>query len=385
MWPLLQDGDIVNVKKKKFSNIIENDIICIVTNKKLFTHRVVYRNVNYLITKGDNNATADKRVRERNYMGTVFSFRRNGQIFDVDNIYLLQSSIYFKEVSTILNLFKAHSIEHVVLKGLPIHLYLQKKMPRRIYADCDLLINRNDFRKAEKVIIKCGFQKSSGPERSVSERVEISYYKQINGVMVVLDLHRELSFLATNVGRVGILYSDKKTIELVRKFLSEKKEIIIENEKFYILSPENLLIYLLLHLFNHNYVGPYRYELINSLLKKKINYSEVGALAKRFLVVNFMCPAILLLDKYYPSSGSKNLLKTIEIKNKYHNAINRIVKQTNVFDESEEVGVGKHFKLIYELSMQREFLKPFIFVNISVSCAILRALSRRVARFFQLV
>lgn len=379
MWPLLQDGDIVNVQKKNFSNITINDIICLKSGKKVYTHRVVYKSIKHVITKGDNNATIDKRVFQRNYLGTVTSFIRGGQLFHIDSIYLLQSSTYFDEVSSVLGLFRDYSLEHVVLKGLPIHLYLQKKIPRRIYADCDLLIDEKDFYKAERVLKKRGYKKGGGLNAGASDEVEISYYKQINGVMVIFDLHRQLSFLATNVGDVGILYPNKKKFELVRKFLDEKREVTVEGERFYILNSENLLIYLLLHLFNHNYVGAYRYELIDILLRKKINYLHVTGIAGQFLIVNFIYPAVLLLDKYYPSNGSKNLVRLINIKKKYRGVISTIVERANIFNEAEEVGVGKHFKLIYKLSTQNELLKPFVFVNKNILQALVKAFSRRVA------
>jgi hypothetical protein len=68
--------------------------------------------------------------------------------------------IWNQEIIKIKRAFEEENIDFVFLKGLPLHLYYEKTHPKRIYADCDVLINKKDFLEAEKIIIKFGYKKN---------------------------------------------------------------------------------------------------------------------------------------------------------------------------------------------------------------------------------
>ncbi len=95
MYPLLLDGDILYLKKIKFSKIRVNDIITAKDSIRYFTHRVIYKGKNYVVTKGDNNPITDKKVYAKDIIGRVENVKRQGNIFNPEQIYLLQSSLYF--------------------------------------------------------------------------------------------------------------------------------------------------------------------------------------------------------------------------------------------------------------------------------------------------
>ncbi|MGB9707692.1 MAG: signal peptidase I, partial [Microgenomates group bacterium] len=91
MFPLLQENDIVFFKKIPFSKIKINDIIVFKKNSQLITHRVIYKNKKYLITKGDNNPKSDGKIFSKQIIGKVYQIKRNGQIIKPETLYLIQS------------------------------------------------------------------------------------------------------------------------------------------------------------------------------------------------------------------------------------------------------------------------------------------------------
>jgi signal peptidase I len=140
MLPILYENDIVYFKKISFSKIKVNDLIVFKMKSKLITHRVVYKTNKYLITKGDNNPASDGKIYPRKILGKVYKIKRNGQTFNPETFYLLQSTNYFQEIVKIKNEFDKKNINYVFLKGLPLHLYFEGSHPQRLYADCDVLV-----------------------------------------------------------------------------------------------------------------------------------------------------------------------------------------------------------------------------------------------------
>lgn len=68
MLPLLQPDDIIYFKKSAFPRIITNDLVMVEKNKKIFTHRVIYKTIKYVVTKGDNNPGSYGKV----YLHSIF-------------------------------------------------------------------------------------------------------------------------------------------------------------------------------------------------------------------------------------------------------------------------------------------------------------------------
>ena len=154
MLPLLRHGDIVFYKKTNLKQACTNDIILVQKNNQAFTHRVIYKTGRYLITKGDNNLESDGRIYPRQIIAKVTQVKRNGKLFNPEDIYLFQSTHYLNEIIKIKQVFEKAGIEYVFLKGLPLHLYFEKTHPRRIYADCDVLLHKKEYIKAKEILEK---------------------------------------------------------------------------------------------------------------------------------------------------------------------------------------------------------------------------------------
>ena len=249
MKPLILTGDRVRIKKTNYLKLKLNDILVIYLKNKIVAHRLIYKTPNFYITKGDNNIKSDGKIFSKQLIGRVHQLNRKHNKIELDNLYFFQSSVYFQEIVKINKLLEKEKAGYVFLKGLPLHLYYEKSHPRRIYADCDILIDPGDYQIAGRIMKKQGYSKAESEYSPIHKLLkdkptEVSFYKKINNFPVVFDIHLEPVFLMNQIGRLEALYPQKLLDRLTNKFLDEKRTVRIQNEDLPILSDANLIIYL---------------------------------------------------------------------------------------------------------------------------------------------
>lgn len=376
MSPLLQDRDIVYLKRIPFKRIKINDIICARKNKKIFTHRVIYKSDKFLITKGDSNLVSDGKIYPKQIIGTIYQFKRNKDMFDIDNIYLFQSTLYLNEIVKVKKALEREKLEFLFLKGLPLHLYYEKRHPRRIYADCDVLIKKSGYNKCEQVLRKCGYKRQDkhllkGTKNPARQEQEISFVKNSNGATIEFDVHLEVVFMMTRAGSFKMLYGRNLLKRLTNKFLDERIMAEAQNEVFPILSSENLFIYLALHLFHHNFEGSYRYDFYRIVIQKsKIDYEKIAKTIMRYKLENFIYPALSILKKYYKVKLPSSFIKSVKPA-RFVQGYTKNMKFSDIFDSKGRIGDGiKRFKNIFDFSMAPFYMKSLVFFDPQVLQAI---------------
>lgn len=227
MIPLLYPQDKVYLQSVVFSAIKVNDIVAFKKNGQLICHRVIYKGKNYLIAKGDNGFQIDGKIKPKNILGKIEEVKRGGKIFNLNFLYLIQSTLYFQEIVKIKNELDRKKINYVFLKGLPLHLYYEGDHPKRLYADCDVLVNKNNFIAAEKILLNKGYQKAQTAltkthQQLKEKEIENAYVKTIGGFPVVFDLHLEVVFMMTQLGKLNALYPQSLIDQLTNEFLKTK-------------------------------------------------------------------------------------------------------------------------------------------------------------------
>lgn len=398
MLPILRPDDIVYFKKISFAKIKTNDIIVIRKNRQFISHRVIYKSKNYLITKGDNNSPSDGKIYPRQIIGKVYQAKRNGQFFNPESLYLLQSTLYFQEIVKIKTAFELVKIDFVFLKGLPLHLYFEKSHPRRLYLDCDVLVKKLDFFRAEKILLKFGYKKGetslSRTHQMIKEKeIENAYVKMINGFPVVFDLHLEVVFLMTQLGKLEALYPQKLIDELTSEFLKTKREVKINNEKFLILNTEYLILYLSLHFFHHNLRGAFRLELMDKVIRKKQltinNWQSIKNIIKQYQLQNFVYPVFVLLKKYYQTPLPQSFLKQIQPSIFQPQNLSSIfyplssILKVNIFADEPRITAGiTRFTNLFFLSPRPLYIKLLIFFNRPVLYSIFWVFLKKLSPFF---
>ncbi len=374
MLPILYSNDMAYFKKIQFKQVKIDDIILVHKNKRPFTHRIIYKTDKYLITKGDNNFQSDGKIYPRQIIGKVIKVKRDGKEFDPNQIYLFQSSLYFQEIVKIKNTFEKEKIDFVFLKGLPLHLYFEKTHPKRVYADCDVLINKEDFPKAEKIINRFGYKRTV----EKNKQVENNYFKIINGFSVIFDIHLEPAFLMTQFSGLEALYPQKLINQLTDELLNNKQQIKINNEKFSILNSKFLILYLALHLFHHNFRGAFRYQFLDNVIRKSqlstSDWNKITSTINKYRLNNFVYPVFYLLKKYYKTPLLRPFVLTMK---------QRSNGTINIFDDEPRVRAGiNRFLNILILSPNPWWKKVFVFINPSVIYFIFWSLKKRLSSFF---
>lgn len=382
MMPILKNGDIVSVEKISYPKINVDDIVCFRQKNRFVTHRVVYKTNRYIIAKGDNNPFSDTKVKPEKIIGRVNFIKRNGEDIDINSFYLFQSSIYFDEIKKIVSLFKKVGADFLVLKGLPLYLYFKGEHPRRVYADCDILVAKKDILKANKVLIENGYMPQDSSKSPLHKKIrgeisEVSYLKTIRNFPVIFDVHSDINFLIPSVGRLDFLYP-QSDIDLVSKlFLKNKREIEVRNEKIPILAPGDLFLFLILHLAHHGYCGYNRYELLESLIKAEdIEKDRVLSVVRKYNLANFFYLPLLLLEDNYPNVIYKSMLDQISvlIPSRVESYSLKVKEKTVIFNDEARAATGIRFKRFFILSPRPFFIRALSLTQPNVLYAILRTL-----------
>lgn len=372
MWPVLQEGDVVYLEKAKFDGIKVNDIVCFTNKSNLVTHRVVYKKGNYIIAKGDNNPTSDGKIKKDRILGVVYAFKREGRKFNIEDMYLFQSSIYLKEIKKVVRLLASETIDYVFLKGLPLHLWLEDKNPRRIFSDCDILISKKQEKKVKLLLENFGYKKIdvslSQKHRSFrKEMVEESLVKFVSGYPIILDIHFNAAFLMTQLGTLNNLYPKKLLDEFSKSLLNNKRVVKYEGDGFNLLSLEDQVIYLFLHLFHHNFRGGHRYDILVRILKTNFDRNRFFATIKRYKLSNYVYSVLILLQKHYPNSEYNNLIEGLTVSKIVNKYVNKTISPTKIYDEEERLEGGvKRFILLFNLSPEPLLRRLLIVFNYQV-------------------
>ncbi|OGK64551.1 hypothetical protein A2313_00880 [Candidatus Roizmanbacteria bacterium RIFOXYB2_FULL_41_10] len=372
MLPLIAPGSTIYYKKTTFSRLKIDDLVLYRQGSEFVCHRVVYKTARYLIAKGDNNLDSDGRIYPSQVVGKLTKVKCGRGIITPESVYLMQSSHYFKEINQINQVFSQAQLDYLFLKGLPLHLYFERSHPRRFYADCDVLIDGADLPKAVKILKKQGYvlaAKKLSPWRISPKRYEpeLVFHKSINGFVVTFDLHQELVFMMTELGKLNWLYPRRLLDKLTALALATKRTISLRQQHYPILKANLLVLYLALHLFHHNFVGAARYQFLEKVISverrsSRLKWPEFNQLIKQYSLQNYLNPVFTLLKKYYRVSIPINL------------AVTKLTKtnRLDIFSEKRRLSAGlTRFGNLFWLSSRPFSLRVLTFVDPTVIFTIL--------------
>lgn len=358
MFPLLQPGDLLIVKPVKIDKIRLNDLITFKKKKRLLTHSVIYKRGNIIISKGLNNFKSDGHIRTSQLIGRVLKIVRQGLTVYPKDYFTIQSLAYRQEIIRLKKKFQALAIEFVILKGLPLYLYLYHRHPSRFYSDCDILIFPTDLLKVNKMLTENNYilleTSITGFQKLLKKRIFpthnktcVTYVKKIKGISVRIEVHIEASYLLNHqLGTLSSLYPQKLMNELTSKFMKEKRIISVDGEFYTVLSNQNLIIYLALHLYDHNFKGAFRYDLLDKVIsyEKKINWDKIGDTIKYYRFQNFLYPVYILLKKNYSSPIPLSFIEKLKPEGWILNFILNYIIKNSIFNYE-----SRFFMSIYRL------------------------------------
>lgn len=386
MFPILQSGDILYFKKTPFKTIKSDDIVLVKKDGQYFVHRVIYKAMSYAITRGDNNYLSDGKISQKQIISRVAKIKRGKNIFKPDSLYLIQSSYYLKEIVRIKKILDENRVRYVFLKGLPLHLYFEKSHPQRIYADCDILVDKKHMARVSKIFTDLNYRavdtslyKKSGP----STKPEISYRKENGDFPVVFDIHQEAVFLMTQLGSLNSLYPSLLVSRLSEEILQTRTRIMVDGEPFYALNKNYLIIYLALHFFHHNFKGVFRLEFFSNIIKKsrlsKKDWEFMAFKVNEYLLGNYVALTFILAKKYFGAEIPKEFFLKIK-----HDRNTLKKTKINIFDEEPRISSGiKRFWLIFKLSPNPMWRKALVFADPQVIGHVIFSLKAKLSYFLR--
>lgn len=388
MLPMIHQDDELDIRPVDFDSLKINDMAVFKEKDKLITHRVIYKTKKYVITKGDNNPTSDGKIYRRQIIGQVKMIKRQGKSFDLKQLYLIQSTSYFKEILKISTAFEKKSIKYVFLKGLPINLYYQGSTPQRIYFDCDLMVDKSDFFQVKKIFNRLGYNiiSTSFDKKEYlpsDKKLEISFSRSINFLPVIFDVHFKPVFLMTQLSGLDVLYKDQLIEKMGTEFLKNRIYKKIGQFSFPILEKFDLIFYLILHFFHHNYHGSFRLELLSQIIKKEElktkDWIEIARKINNYEAANFIYPGFILLKKYFKTRIPNDFFKLLNTSN--HKTIKKYSQMDIFTDEARFNGGINRFVAIYQLSPSPFYIKILVFLNPQVEYFIFLYLKTRLFSF----
>jgi len=390
MLPLLKSGDLVYYQRINFSKLLINDLVLVKKQNFFFTHRVIYKTPKYVITKGDNNLESDGKVFPKQIISKVIKVKRGSRELTPESLYLIQSTHYLQEIVKINTAFAQKGLKYLFLKGLPLHLYYEKAHPRRLYADCDVLVNSKYLSLATKILKKHGYQQankelSAGLKKIKNYEPELVFYKKLaSGFMVTFDLHQELVFQMTELGKLNNFYSQNMLSQFTSAAFFKKRLIRLNKASYPIFSANYLILYLALHLFHHNFEGAFRYQFLCEVIKKesgkaRFSWAEVEMLIKKYRLQSFVYPVFVLLKKYYFAKLPSKFLQSIKPQSQLQQkVVTRIIKNTDIFSTEPRIKAGiRRFTYLFLLSPESLWRRVLVFFQPSVLFSILWVIKKR--------
>lgn len=389
MYPLLHSEDVIYLKKISFKLIKTDDIICFKKYGKLQTHRVIYKTDTYIITKGDNNLKADGRVYPRQIIGRVYQVKRNDEIFNPEDIYLFQSTLYFQEIVKITKALDKAGIDYVFLKGLPLHLYFEKTHPRRLYTDCDILINKEHTLTVISRLKKLGYIQISNDLNPIYHRLkdydsQLLFYKPSQPIPIFLDVHVNAFVAIPQIGTLNYLYPNKLAQSINNDLLHNRVSEVIQGDIFQFPPLEEQIIFLSFNLFRDGYLGAYRYRLLKKLYqkleKKKGGYSQLLIKIKKYKLENLIHPSVILLRKYFNFTAPSYFTESLYPTNIFRSQIHKLTL-IDIFKTESRIEAGTNrFKLYFYLSQEPLIKKSLTFIQPKVLYGILWVLKTKLIK-----
>lgn len=157
----------------------------------------------------------------------------------------VKNQALFEVIGRTIKLLNEHDVQVVLLKGLPLLLCAYKDIGARFLSDGDILIKPSDIKKVISIMQNAGWTVKKGqvprleylPE-DVIERVvkEITF---INQQGIEVDVHWRVF---ENLGDVTY-----RNIMLFGEIWETKHQVVYNGNTFYILSPELMLIHVIVH------------------------------------------------------------------------------------------------------------------------------------------
>jgi signal peptidase I len=389
MYPVIKDGDRAYFIRKKFAKIKVNDLVLIKKQNLFITHRVIFKAQKYLITKGDNSLKSDGKIYAKNFIAKLVKVVREKKTIIINHFFLMQSTLYFKEIIIIKKAFDSAKINYLFLRGLPFYFYYGKIDSTQTYTNCDVLIDKEQLEIGKNILKEQGFKKIKRPLSRIHEKfkkkeIKIVYIKIINNFLVFFNLYIEPFFLMSEIGKLEELYPQKLLNQLTIDFFETKQTIKIKGYLFKIPDKKYLILYLSLNFFYYNYCGALRINFLDRVIRKSNlsskQWDKLAAIINKYYLYNFTYASFYIAKKLYKAQVPNKFQKIIQPRiYNYKFLLSALSKSAYIFSDQSRIYAGiERFKLLYCLSPNYWYRKILVFIKPIVLYTIIWANTKKI-------
>lgn len=370
MYPFLLPGDLLTLKKTRSSRYRSGDIVLVDDGVRSVIHRICYINRESVITRGDNCFLSDRKLASKRILARVEEVRRGNRTFRPDDLYLMQSTVYFGEIVRVKKLLEKKGIIPLFLKGLPVHLHVEKSHPHRLYADCDLLIPKDGAGVAASLLLSRGYRRldyslsrlHAALRNKPSDQV---FFKQVNGQAVIFDLHEDINWMSQQLGGLAAFYPQAAIDRLTGEIYRGRQKVRLHRESFYIPGDAHLILFLALHMFHHNFRGASRLEFLDRVIRftgGRRTFAELERNIVFYRLNAFVYPVFMQLRKHYRTPLPPSFLNHIR-PGMPEGMFMKGMAQTPFCDDEPRIRAGmRRFVNLFLCSPEPVWKKGFVFL-----------------------
>ena len=200
---------------------------------------------------------------------------------------IARSIFFYNELRRILENFKQEGIETAVLKGAALAETVYRDMGLRPFSDVDLLIHRDDLEKAKRKMAEMGYV--------LDENVTPQKYNEKFGCdlyyvgRIILEIHWDI---ARKIG------SDKYTRIDIKRLWERMIPAKVAGVDTLVLSPEDTLLHLCVHLQRHRYNRLiWLCDICEIIRQNEIDWKYVLETAEKYRTRKYMYYGLLFTKK----------------------------------------------------------------------------------------
>jgi len=179
---------------------------------------------------------------------------------------------HYDELHHILNSFKDEGIPVIVLKGAALAEIIYHDIGLRGFNDIDILVRREDLQRAKSVINNAGYvlDKIGSPEY-YSEKFgyNLHYFKN----NIILEIHWDIARKINN---------EQYSRIAIDELWKNASPVKIADSEAYVLSFEEMLLHLCVHLAGHRYNRLIWFCDISEIIRNGINWEKILKKAKKY-------------------------------------------------------------------------------------------------------
>lgn len=269
--------------------------LCVLLNDALF-----YNKKNYNEYKNYNWSEIFKEAKSHNILELVYGIATKVKL---DNslmnsikrdvlVHCLNNITRFEDGKKILHLLHQNGVDIIILKGTQLR-FLYPNPEYRTMSDIDILVKKESFNKVKDILIQEGY------EANVDNGVHLQFIRRNS---FPIEVHWRL----TNENYI------KNSVEFEKRVWRNKVEFNNYGFPLYVLSIEDNIVYLALHMIEHMLFSGFGIRQICDialLINADIDWCKVVNYAQELKVEKFLFSILCICNRIFNSSIPKSIIE----------------------------------------------------------------------------